>query len=75
MLKTVLTAAASTALVATPIMAQTGPVDRLPVELEEAEGMEGGPGIIIAILAAAAIITGIIIAAGGDDDVDLPTSP
>lgn len=74
MLKKVLTTLVTGALAATPVMAQATTVDRLPASVENAEEMEGGPGILIAILAAAAIIAGIIIAAD-NDDVDLPTSP
>lgn len=71
------TAAAALALSATPVLAQEASIDRLPAPVDaQGEQLEGGSGILIALLAAAAIIAGIIIAAdGGTDEADLPTSP
>ncbi|WP_234027341.1 hypothetical protein [Aurantiacibacter arachoides] len=69
--------AAATALMATPVLAQSIEGQRAPAQVEQdAEQFGGnGGGVIIALLALAAIVAGIIIAVGGDDDVDLPTSP
>ncbi|GEM_PF-1468361 len=71
------TVAASLALSATPVLAQEASIDRLPAPVEtQAEELEGGSGILLALLAAAAIIAGIIAATGDStDDSDLPTSP
>lgn len=48
---------------------------RTSSSVTDAEKIEGGSGILIALLAAAAVIAGIILIADGDDDEDLPTSP
>jgi hypothetical protein len=48
-------------------------VARTSATVESENDLEGGSGIIIAILAAAAVIAGIVIAADGSDDT--PTSP
>lgn len=69
--RNLLAATAALSLVASPALAQSSSnVERIsaPVAQDESE-LEGGSGIILAILAAAAIIAGIIIAAdGGEDD-------
>ncbi|VWX57497.1 hypothetical protein [Sphingorhabdus sp. 109] len=70
-------AAAAASLVSAPVLAQASqPVSsavRTSATVEGENDLEGGSGIIIAILAAAAVIAGIIIAADGSDDT--PTSP
>ncbi|ATW04633.1 hypothetical protein C8024_17175 [Sphingopyxis sp. BSNA05] len=70
-------AAAAASLVSAPVLAQaTQPVSsvaRTSATVEGENDLEGGSGIIIAILAAAAVIAGIIIAADGSEDT--PTSP
>ena len=72
-------AVATASLVASPVLAQSAaPVAAQSVRVgaavsaDEAK-LEGGSGIIIAILAAAAVIAGIVIAADGNNDT--PTSP
>lgn len=69
-------AVAAASLVSAPVMAQA--VDssqpaRASAQTADESDLEGGSGIILAILAAAAIIAGIIIAADGSEDT--PTSP
>ena len=49
-------------------------LDRDAAFVSESEEVEGGSGILIAILAAAAVIVGIILIEK-DQDEDLPTSP
>ncbi|WP_339693462.1 hypothetical protein [uncultured Parasphingorhabdus sp.] len=70
-------AVAAASLVSTPVLAQAvqpvSSVARTGATVEKANNVEGGSGIIIAILAAAAVIAGIIIAADGSEDA--PTSP
>ncbi len=72
-------AVAAASLVSAPVMAQAQqPVSSAPEAARtgadaSGENLEGGSGIILAILAAAAIIAGIIIAADGSDDT--PISP
>jgi|TARA_R110002049_G_scaffold87815_6_gene222341 hypothetical protein len=70
-------AAAAASLVSAPVLAQAAqPVSSLARTSATVEGennVEGGSGIIIAILAAAAVIGGIVIAADGSEDT--PTSP
>ena len=68
-------AAAAASLVSAPVLAQAAqPVSsRASATVEGENDVEGGSGIIIAILAAAAVIGGIIIAADGSEDT--PTSP
>lgn len=72
-----LAAAAAASLVSAPVLAQaTQPISsvaRTSATVENESDLEGGSGIIIAILAAAAVIAGIIIAADGSEDT--PTSP
>ncbi|KLE33797.1 hypothetical protein [Aurantiacibacter luteus] len=78
MKKTMTALAAASALVATPVLAQSVDATRAPAQVEQnAEQMRGGNGggVLIGLLALAAIIAGIIIAVGGDDNEDLPTSP
>lgn len=70
-------AVAAASLVSAPVMAQavesvSQPV-RTSAQTADESDLEGGSGIIIAILAAAAVIAGIIIAADGSEDT--PTSP
>ncbi len=70
-------AVAAASLVSAPVMAQavesvSQPV-RASAEASSENDLEGGSGIILAILAAAAVIAGIIIAADGSEDT--PTSP
>ncbi len=70
-------AVAAASLVSAPVMAQavesvSQPV-RAGVQTADESDLEGGSGIILAILAAAAVIAGIIIAADGSEDT--PTSP
>jgi len=70
-------AAAAASLVSAPVLAQAvqpvSSVARTSATVEGENNVEGGSGIIIAILAAAAVIGGIIIAADGSEDT--PTSP
>lgn len=71
-------AVAAASLVSAPVFAQavqpvSTPVERTGAATSDESDLEGGSGIIIAVLAAAAIIAGIIIAADGSDDT--PTSP
>lgn len=75
--KTFTAIAASLALAATPVAAQTAPVDRAPATIEQGADMfeGGGPSLIILLLASAAVIAAVIVAAGGDDNTSLPTSP
>lgn len=79
--KNSLAAMAAATLVVAPVTAQAAPtakaaatqVDRAGADRQGENKLEGGTGIILAILAAAAIIAGIIIAADNKDDT--PTSP
>ena len=64
---------AAMTLASAPIALEAKSVDRLVAPTEEASEVEGGSGIIVAILAAAAVIGGIIIAADGSENT--PTSP
>jgi len=73
-------AVAAASLVSAPVFAQAAqPVasiataDRASTTTAADSELEGGSGIILAILAAAAVIAGIIVAADGSDDT--PTSP
>lgn len=70
-------AVAAASLVSAPVLAQAvqpvSSVERTGAAVESESDLEGGSGIIIAILAAAAVIAGIIIAADGSEDT--PTSP
>ena len=70
-------AAAAASLVSAPVLAQASQpvssVARTSATVESENDLEGGSGIIIAILAAAAVIAGIVIAADGSEDT--PTSP
>ena len=70
-------AVAAASMVSAPVMAQAVESVSQPVpasaQTADENDLEGGSGIIIAILAAAAVIAGIIIAADGSDDT--PTSP
>lgn len=74
------TVAATVALVATPVLAQTDVVQRAAASLEGTERLGGGddddngPGILLAALAGALIIAGAVVALGNDDE-DLPASP
>lgn len=70
-------AAAAASLVSAPVLAQAAQpatsVARTSATVEGENNVEGGSGIILAILAAAAVIAGIIIAADGSENT--PTSP
>ncbi|GAB5488579.1 MAG: hypothetical protein Pars2KO_21490 [Parasphingorhabdus sp.] len=70
-------AVAAASLVSAPVMAQAVETSsqsvRTSAQAADESELEGGSGIILAILAAAAIIAGIIIAADGSEDT--PTSP
>ncbi len=70
-------AAAAASLVSAPVLAQAvqpvSSVARTSATVENDSDLEGGSGIILAILAAAAVIAGIIIAADGSENT--PTSP
>lgn len=70
-------AVAAASLVSAPVLAQAvqpvSSIARTSATVESENDLEGGSGIIIAILAAAAVIAGIIIAADGSEDT--PTSP
>ena len=72
-------AIAAASLVSAPVLAQAQqPVSSMSEAARtgadaSGEDLEGGSGIVLAILAAAAIIAGIIIAADGSDDD--PISP
>lgn len=70
--RNVVAATAALSLAATPAIAEAA-FDRAAAPVEGESELEGGSGIILAILAAAAVIAGIIIAADGDDDG--PVSP
>jgi len=65
-------ATAAISLVAAPVVAEAS-FDRSTAP-SEGESLDGGNGILIAILAAAAVIAGIILIADDDDDDD-PVSP
>lgn len=69
-------AVAAASLVSAPVFAQAAPASqpvRAAASTADESNVEGGSGIILAILAAAAVIAGIIIAADGSDNT--PTSP
>jgi len=73
-------AAAAASLVSAPVLAQAvqpaqpvSSIARTGATVDGESNVEGGSGIIIAILAAAAVIAGIIIAADGSENT--PTSP
>ncbi len=65
--RTLAAATAAVSLAATPAIAEAA-FDRSAAPVEGESELEGGSGIIIALLAAAAVIAGIVIAADGDDD-------
>lgn len=71
-------AVAAASLVSAPVLAQavqpvSSQVERTGASAADESNLEGGSGIVLAILAAAAVIAGIIIAADGSEDT--PTSP
>lgn len=67
--RTLLAATAAISLAASPALAQTSvTAERVAAPVQGESELEGGSGIIIAILAAAAIIAGIVIAVDGSDD-------
>ncbi|MEL1249486.1 hypothetical protein [Aurantiacibacter gilvus] len=73
------TVAATVALVATPVLAQSEVAQRAAAAaIDQAEGLgsddDNGPGILLGALAAGLIIAGVVIAFGDSDD-DLPASP
>ena len=78
MIKNALFATAAAALAFAPVAAQAQSANAPAVERsakpvsKKAGEMEGGSGILIAVLAAAAVIAGIVIASDGNDD---PVSP
>ncbi|MFB0613528.1 hypothetical protein [Aurantiacibacter poecillastricola] len=81
MKKKLLTAAMATvALVATPVLAQSDYAQRAAAQVQDAEELGEGGGVI-ALLAGGLIIAGAVVALtsieDGDDDDDalLPTSP
>lgn len=65
-------ATAAVSLAASPAIAEVA-FERSAAPVEGESNLEGGSGIIIAVLAAAAVIAGIIIVA--DDGDDAPASP
>lgn len=72
------TVAATAALLATPVLAQSEVAQRAAANaIEQAEGMgedDDGPGLLLGALAAGLIIAGVVVAFGDGDD-DLPASP
>jgi len=74
-MKKVIVSIAAAAVVAMPVTASAveASIQTSTAPVIEENELEGGSGVIVAILAAAAIIAGIIIAADGSDDT--PTSP
>ncbi|WP_417622253.1 hypothetical protein [Parasphingorhabdus sp.] len=70
-------AAAAASLVSAPVLAQAvqpaSSVARTSATVENENDLEGGSGIIVAILAAAAVIGGIVVAVDGSSNT--PTSP
>ena len=60
-------AAGALALAASPAIAQAN-FDRAIAPVEGESELEGGSGILIAVLGAAAIVAGIIVIADDDDD-------
>ena len=60
-------ATAAISMAAAPAVAEAN-ADRAVAPVEGQSELEGGSGLIIALLAAAAIIAGIVIAADGGDD-------
>ena len=66
-IRTVVAATAALSLAATPAIAEAA-FDRSIAPIEGESELEGGSGVLIAVLAAAAVIGGIIILADGDDD-------
>lgn len=74
------TVAATVALLATPVLAQSEIAQRAAANaIDQAEGLGGdddddGPGLLLGALAAGLIIAGVVIAFGDSDD-DLPASP
>lgn len=66
--RNLLAATAALSLAASPALAETSARVSAPVAQDESN-VEGGSGLIIAILAAAAVIAGIVIIADdGDED-------
>lgn len=68
--------AASVALVATPVLAQSDIAQRAAAHIQNAEelGEDDNGGTLLALLAAGLIVAGIVVALSGGDE-DLPTSP
>ena len=68
--------AASVALVATPVLAQTEIAQRAAAQITDAEqlGEDRDGGTIIALVAGGLIIAGVAVALSDDED-ELPTSP
>ena len=65
-------ATAAVSLAASPAIAEAA-FERANAPVEDESEIEGGSGIIVAVLAAAAIIGGIVVAA--DSGNSAPTSP
>ena len=70
-IRTLPAAAAVLSLATAPAIAEVS-LDRAPAPVEGESQLQGGSGLLIAVLAAAAVIAGIVIAADGDAD---PVSP
>lgn len=73
------TVAATVALLATPVLAQSEVAQRAAAAaIDQAEGMgsddDNGPGLLLGALAAGLVIAGVVVALGGSND-DLPASP
>jgi hypothetical protein len=70
------TVAATVALVATPVLAQSDIAQRAAAQIQNAEelGEDDNGGTLLALLAGGLIIAGVVVALSGGDD-DLPTSP
>ena len=66
--RTLAAAAAAITVAATPAIAEAS-FDRVAAPVSGESELEGGSGILLAVLAAAAVIAGIVLVAdGGDDD-------
>lgn len=75
--KKIAVAIGASALIATPVIAQSankGDFQRIGAKTADAEKLGGENGILFAILAVSSVIGGLILATS-KDDVDLPVSP
>ena len=70
-LRTIALASAALSLVATPVLAQVA-FERSNAPIEGENSVEGGSGLLFALIGAAAVVGGIIVLADDDDD---PASP